>query len=181
MPHKCVRCGKMYGSGAEELLKGCSCSSRIFLFVRPEQVTLKEQMEILKREGEELVSENKAQLEEIAEITPITIEKASPVEIDLGEMSKPIGLPPTETKGVEKERAEIVREAAEILEGKSASLQTPTEKPVENITILGKGQYELDINSLMQGNPLVIKSEHGVFYIRIPAPVKKQEMKRAKK
>lgn len=34
MPHKCARCGKIYPDGAEELMKGCSCGSRVFIYFR---------------------------------------------------------------------------------------------------------------------------------------------------
>jgi len=38
MPHQCVRCGTMYGDGAEEILKGCNCGARLFFFVRKDAV-----------------------------------------------------------------------------------------------------------------------------------------------
>jgi len=34
MPHKCARCEKIYDNNARELLDGCSCGSRLFLFLR---------------------------------------------------------------------------------------------------------------------------------------------------
>ncbi|MBN2251455.1 MAG: hypothetical protein JW724_05215 [Candidatus Altiarchaeota archaeon] len=34
MPHKCARCEKIYESSARELLDGCPCGSRLFLFIR---------------------------------------------------------------------------------------------------------------------------------------------------
>ncbi|PIT85342.1 hypothetical protein COU36_03835, partial [Candidatus Micrarchaeota archaeon CG10_big_fil_rev_8_21_14_0_10_59_7] len=40
---------------------------------------------------------------------------------------------------------------------------------VENLKILEPGSYELDISSLMKGNPLVIKSEHDIYYIKLPS------------
>ena len=47
MPHKCARCEKIYDNNARELLDGCSCGSRLFLFLRDrpgrsEQAALKE-------------------------------------------------------------------------------------------------------------------------------------------
>lgn len=195
MPHKCVRCGIMYGAGSEELFKGCDCGSRIFMFIKPEMITLKEQMDLMERESKGMIEENKAALEEIADIAPITIEQASspnatnpaqrsanPVQIDIGAMNRPLLSNIGELEKVakkERERIELMQEASEILDEKS-SVGEPIkveEKGVENITILEKGRYVLDINSLMSGNPLVIRSEHGVFYIRIPAPVKKKAKK----
>ena len=34
MHHKCVKCGKMYEHAAEEILKGCTCGSKLFYFVK---------------------------------------------------------------------------------------------------------------------------------------------------
>jgi predicted nucleic acid-binding Zn-ribbon protein len=38
MPHICVRCRAQYPDGSEELLKGCSCGSHFFYFVRQENL-----------------------------------------------------------------------------------------------------------------------------------------------
>jgi hypothetical protein len=38
MPHQCVRCGKVYDDGAEEILKGCSCGAKMFYFIRQEKL-----------------------------------------------------------------------------------------------------------------------------------------------
>jgi predicted nucleic acid-binding Zn-ribbon protein len=34
MPHKCARCERIYDSTSKELLQGCPCGSRLFLFLR---------------------------------------------------------------------------------------------------------------------------------------------------
>jgi len=38
MPHKCVRCSKVYSDGSNELLKGCSCGGRFFFYIRKEHL-----------------------------------------------------------------------------------------------------------------------------------------------
>ncbi len=38
MPHQCVRCGKLYDDTANEILKGCSCGSRLFFFIKKEKL-----------------------------------------------------------------------------------------------------------------------------------------------
>jgi predicted nucleic acid-binding Zn-ribbon protein len=38
MPHKCARCDKVYSDTAPELIKGCACGSRVFLFMKGEDV-----------------------------------------------------------------------------------------------------------------------------------------------
>jgi predicted nucleic acid-binding Zn-ribbon protein len=57
MPHQCVRCGTFYGDGAQEILKGCSCGSRLFFFVK------KSALEKAKKVQETLTVEDKQQIE----------------------------------------------------------------------------------------------------------------------
>ncbi len=152
------------------------------MFVRPEQLSIKDQMDMLEREGKDLIAENREQLEEIAEIAPISIEKAV-FDVKPSVEPQAVKTAPEMEKEIkqEKKRNEILHEASEIAGGQNIPVEKnkplTMEIGVENVIIHEKGSYELDINSLMQGNPLVIKSEHGVFYIRIPAPVKQKAKK----
>ena len=59
MPHQCVRCNTFYDDGAQELLKGCSCSGKLFFFIK------KEKMDEMKKLTEEinLYSKDKEQIE----------------------------------------------------------------------------------------------------------------------
>jgi uncharacterized protein len=34
MPHKCARCSKIIDDGAGELIDGCGCGSKVFLYLR---------------------------------------------------------------------------------------------------------------------------------------------------
>jgi len=36
MPHRCIRCGKVYSESAIELVKGCRCGSGAFIYVKRE-------------------------------------------------------------------------------------------------------------------------------------------------
>ena len=78
MPNQCVHCGKMYGDAAPELLRGCSCGSRFFFFVR------KEQLDELKEKKVELEGVDKKQVEkDIREMIGLEEEKEIPVILDL--------------------------------------------------------------------------------------------------
>ena len=57
MPHQCVRCGTFYTDGAAEILKGCTCGSRLFFFVK--KAALEKAKEIQKS----LTVEDKHQIE----------------------------------------------------------------------------------------------------------------------
>jgi predicted nucleic acid-binding Zn-ribbon protein len=45
----------------------------------------------------------------------------------------------------------------------------PIQESVENVRVLERGSYELDISSLMKGDPLIVRTRSGIYYIRIPA------------
>ncbi|MBP2132091.1 putative nucleic acid-binding Zn-ribbon protein [Methanomicrobium sp. W14] len=39
MPHKCIQCGREFGDGSTEILKGCpSCGGKKFLYIKNEDV-----------------------------------------------------------------------------------------------------------------------------------------------
>ena len=57
MPHQCVRCGRIYDDGAEEILKGCSCGGRLFFYIK------KEKLEELKKATAKLTKKEKQQIE----------------------------------------------------------------------------------------------------------------------
>lgn len=80
MPHQCVRCGKMYDDGSQEILKGCSCGARMFYFIRPEK--LKEVQ--AQQEKEKLTEKEQAQVEkDVYDLIGDGIDKDKPVILDI--------------------------------------------------------------------------------------------------
>lgn len=57
MPHQCVRCSKLYDDGSDAVLKGCSCGSRFFFFMRKEAIKAAKEMTA------KLTEDDKQQLE----------------------------------------------------------------------------------------------------------------------
>lgn len=81
-PHQCTHCGEIFPDAAEELLKGCSCGSRFFFYIRQEKI------EELRKETRdamvELEKADKVQIEkDIREITGLDEEPEKPVILDL--------------------------------------------------------------------------------------------------
>lgn len=78
MPHQCVKCGNLYEDTSEELLKGCTCGSRFFFFVRQEH------LDELQKETEKLsVIERKEIEEDIINIIGQEIDHSKPVVFNL--------------------------------------------------------------------------------------------------
>ena len=138
MPHKCVRCARVYPNNSPQLLKGCECGARVFVFLKDEQVTLKE------------MADNKLEVGEKMEFKPA--DKA----VDVSQLG-----------WLEDELASLAKD-------KPVSVDYDA---VENLRILGQGQYELDIVSLMKGEPLIVKTDKQIYYIKLPS-VKKAEKKK---
>ncbi|MBR9704308.1 hypothetical protein GOV12_02770 [Candidatus Pacearchaeota archaeon] len=86
MPHQCVHCGEIYPDAAEELLKGCKCSSKFFYYINKKK--LDELDKINDSEIEQTLTQlNKADKEQIEqdirEITGMKDEPDKPVVLDL--------------------------------------------------------------------------------------------------
>ena len=78
MPHQCVRCNTFYADGAQEILKGCSCGTKLFFYVKKK--FLEEDKEMINNFSEE----DKLQIEhDVKEILHVKDELDKPVVLDL--------------------------------------------------------------------------------------------------
>ena len=80
MPHQCVHCGKLYDQMTKELIEGCSCGSKFFFYLKPEQyekLRQKQQMPLA-----ELGKQERKNIEkDVREM--IGIDEEEPVILDL--------------------------------------------------------------------------------------------------
>jgi uncharacterized protein len=77
MPHRCVRCGSMFADGAQEILKGCTCGSRLFFFVRQKDKKAEEVLDNLS------IDEKKQIEKDVYDIAGIDKKDDTPVVLDL--------------------------------------------------------------------------------------------------
>jgi predicted nucleic acid-binding Zn-ribbon protein len=134
MPHKCVSCSRTYPNSSPELLRGCSCGSRIFIYLKSGDMSWEDAGPVLEaalREGK---------IAELSRTRPVSIE-----------------LVPADGSGAQGAG-----------DCPAAQYGSGRERPAENITVVDRGEYELDIASLMAGDPLVVRSQNGVYHLRIP-------------
>jgi uncharacterized protein len=86
MPHQCTRCRATFPDAAEELLKGCSCGSKFFYYIKQERYDELNRLnnEDILRTINELAKADKVQIEQdIREITGMDEEPEKPVVLDL--------------------------------------------------------------------------------------------------
>ncbi len=82
MPHQCTKCGKVFPDAAKELLKGCSCGSRFFYYIKQEK--FEELQNEVKKVMVELEKADKDQIEkDIRELTGLVEKPDEPVILDL--------------------------------------------------------------------------------------------------
>ena len=78
MPHQCVRCGKFYDDGAEEILKGCPCGGRLFFYIN------KKKLEESKNIVTDLTTQEKNEIEkDVFDLIGIEGGVEKPVVLDL--------------------------------------------------------------------------------------------------
>jgi len=70
--------------------------------------------------------------------------------------------PSQDTKWIERE-----------LVGLASMKDAPVSIDIENVRVLEKGVFEINVANLMR-NPLIVKGEDGVFYVKLPAMKKKK-------
>ena len=84
MPHQCTHCSRIFSDAAEELLKGCSCGSRFFYYIRQEKLDSLQKEREMKEKMIQLDKADKVQVEkDIREITGLDEKPEEPVILDL--------------------------------------------------------------------------------------------------
>lgn len=77
-----------------------------------------------------------------------------------------------------------VKQGTEEPELSQEIIELSREKPVvidadgpENIRVIEPGAYELDVSALFKGNPVIIRTDSDVYYVKLPAPSKTKSLK----
>ncbi len=119
MRHQCVRCGRIYPSESKNLMKGCACGSKLFLYLK----------------------------------TPRLEVKRSQLPRDL-----------------DKLEAQIRR-----MLGERTSPDQPISISIENLRLGRNGVYSIDLESLLRGDPIILRDPLGVYFIDLKTIMKTEE------
>ena len=97
MPHKCVKCGKLYPDGSNQILKGCDCGAKFFFFMKKKDVedvknlTVKlttEEKQSIMNDALELLGEDEVDKPVILDLESVRMLKPGKFEIDLVDLFK---------------------------------------------------------------------------------------------
>lgn len=156
MPNQCTKCGKVYADAAEELLKGCTCNSRFFYYIRQEKFDdLENEMQKVMIE---LDKADKDQIEkDIRELTGLDKKPDEPVILDL-------------------ESVRVIKPGK--FEIDIVSLFSKN-RPL--IYKLGEGKYIIDIVSSLETKETKDKIKHQVDVLEIPEPKEEEKPEEIKK
>ena len=140
--HQCLKCKKYFEDDEVPILDGCECGARIFLFVKqPEDVN----------RAEKMYSQIESKIKELEQ---------EQVEIEKEEGQQELTTPPEE---YEKEKP---------IKYTAARTAVKTEKSkfgIETIRVNDMGVYEINIDALMKGKPVVVLSKGGSYIISLPS------------
>ncbi len=76
MPHKCVRCGEVYDDGASEILKGCKCGAKLFLYFKKSNKKVEQIIELSDQEKNQIEKD-------VYDLIGAEADKNAPVILDI--------------------------------------------------------------------------------------------------
>ena len=169
MPHQCLKCGKVFEEGSQELLKGCqSCGGNRFFYTKV-PLDEKKRNQIIKEVGNDINSvivelmgsEGKELIDgsgEWADIKPKDIKKA--MKKHLSEKKK------------ESDKKEDIKEITDekVRESVIEKIKSEVDKSdvPETIDIEKSGSYKIDLKGLLEEEPIIIQKD-GSYTIHLPS------------
>ena len=202
MPHQCLKCGKVFPDGSPLILKGCSvCSGTRFFFTEKplSEYERKKLTELASKDIKTLVKDvltkekvyTKKDIERLIksekewiEITPKTEKyvKNGVVEAKGKRLAGVRKVKSVEVKEVKPkeidERKEKVAEKEKTVKETKAEVETEEVKETvpEVVNIVESGVYEIDVESLLEKSPVIVRRD-GTYLVHLPSLFGKIEEK----
>lgn len=173
--HQCLKCGRIITDVAQ-IEEGCECGSQVFVFIKSDLHAKQKQpkstlslMDFEKNESAEkppaLPSQKESQAPTAQQIpvSPSESLLSSPV----AQVGEKMQIRPDSVASSAKE--DFADEKwDEIWLAKGGSISAASDFDLENIRQVKKGVYEVDVTALADQDPLVVKDERGIYYVRLP-------------
>lgn len=139
--HRCMRCGKALEK-IGEIERGCPCGSKVFLYTRKKEES----------GGENHLPEQAFGQQAVESSADVLTQR----DMDVLEASLP--------KQALESMGKIEKQISVQME--ENRLKNPVMLELENIQMLEKGVFNIDLKSLLN-DPVVLKDTNGVYYIRL--------------
>jgi len=140
--HQCLKCKKYFEDDEVPILEGCDCSGRVFLFVK--------QAEDVER-ADKYYEEIETKIKELEQ---------NKIEEEKLEGQQELTTSPENYDKEDKKRYATARESVKNERNKFG---------IETIRVKDMGIYEINIDALMKGRPLVVLSKGGSYIISLPS------------
>lgn len=176
MPHQCLKCGAVFQEGSRAILKGCpECGGTRFFFT-DKPLSDSERKKLTEAASKDikflirdiLTREPKTKLEKIGlEKEWLRFEPKKPREpgVMFAREKKILGV--RKVKKPVKAKRKEEKKAAEKTIAKSAPTEEVPKKP-EVVNIIESGVYEIDVESLLEESPVVVRRD-GTYLIHLPS------------
>lgn len=153
MPHKCTRCENIFKDGAAIILNGCpKCGWNKFLYVRDELST----------------PGSTAKIEPAISTGQISPEASNFIR----EVDEILGIKEETTELANKPKAENTPKETATKENAPKEIGNR----IESIRIVSPGQYELNLESLLERKEIVMAlKEDGTYIVNLPSVFKKKK------
>lgn len=158
MPHRCTECKKIYVEESPEILRGCECGNRVFQFLKHPNSKLKR---LIPNTNTTASPTNGSMQEQITlQVQP------QPAQVAVQEN--------TNENPIEENNNQNTLESQTIQDVPTENTPATNEPtiqpkeevdPAENIKVLEPGAYELNIDRLMTGEPVIVKTENDVYFV----------------
>ena len=184
MPHQCLSCGHAFPEGSAALLKGCpQCKGTRFFYTpaavgdderkalaRESQQDLRNVVaDMLQHTSPEAAEQLKAQADEDgwAELTAKDLRKLVKQVQDAAKQPGAAGGLDPQAPISKSEHAKR-REQAAAAARRVLAAQTPGESKPDTVTVEETGSYAIDVQGLLEKNPIVIQKD-GAYLIHLPS------------
>ena len=172
MPHQCLKCGKIFEEGSNQLLKGCPVCNGNHFFYTKEPLNEKNRKSLNKKLDKDINTKLAKILtdqsnEFIKDSKWINI-KSKDINEEIEKfIAKTKKLIPDDKENIEKITQEKYRKE------KIEKIETETNKSnePETINIEEPGKYKIDIKGLLEEEPIIIQKD-GSYTIHLPSVFK---------
>ncbi|VVB51486.1 Zn-ribbon containing protein [uncultured archaeon] len=179
MPYACNVCGAVYVEGSEGLQRvmkhgACRCGKRFLMYLRPGSAEVAKWEKNYQRMRDMQDSADAGGKEELNEVAAAINGKKEPSSEPFAPQPKEDARPVIEPLVEPKDTLDWLGKELSRVKG----VGVPVKLSIETIRILEEGKYDIDVSSLMGGNPVIVRIEEGVYYIDLHDAMRQKKGKK---